>query len=162
MNTPNTNPKEVRRPVTNAAEAAELCAQLHTTADQITVLLARETELLKTIKVDEITPLQEEKNALVQAYLGQYTKFKDNAAFIKAQMPNEIEQLRHQQAGFQEVLQTNLNALEASKATTHGILSAIFEIVREQQGGPTVYGGNANMTNAQKNQTTAIVIDRAL
>lgn len=151
-----------RQPVTDRAQAAELCGELQDTVSKLSDLLARETLLLKEIRPREIAPLQEEKTALTQAYLGQFTRFKANAAFIGQQAPAHVNNLRRDHASFQNILEDNLTALEAARAANHGVIEAVFEIVQERDAGPTVYGNNANLATAYSNKPTAIAVDRTL
>ncbi len=145
------------------AEAAEaLCTRLMSaTADLISVL-DRETSLVRKAKTTDITALTLRKQALATTISREMVLFRINADFIKSVAPERIRELKDQQKQFKKSLETNHDALAAVKAVSEQILQTVANKVSQKQGGPEVYGQDANMSTTQSPPSAAISIDRAL
>ena len=125
-------------------------------------VLELETEKLKTGGTQNIEQFQPEKQELTRHYLETASVMRNNAGVISSHAPAEIDRLRVAQTTFQDILDSNLTALNAARATVHSVLSAIFEIVSERNAGPQTYHGGAGMAQSLPHQPAAISLDRTL
>lgn len=149
-------------PITRKADAASLCTDLEEVVARMTDLMDRETALLADNRHREILDLQGEKTELSRRFLKQFTAFKANAAFIGAKVPSQADRLRRALRAFGKCLERNLNAVDAARAVSQGIVQAMFDAAKKANAGPTCYGSNAAMGPDTSSRPTALTLDRSL
>ncbi len=158
----NQHQRPVHPPLRDVHEAVDLCERLHNAAARLTDLLARETAFLQSNRPQEITTLQPEKSALSKIYAKDFGLFKDNARFVGASAPTQADRLRRALKTLQIEVKKNFTALEATRAVSEGLMSAIFEIAKSKRSGPKCYTNGASMAQHKPAGPTALAIDRSL
>jgi hypothetical protein len=153
---------ERQPPITDHDGAVTLCMRLQETAAQMADLLADETALLKDHRAADIAVLQDDKTRLSAAYARDYCLLKDNARYIGAVAPNHVGNLRRTIQMLRRQVETNFDTLEATRAVSQGLLTAIHDIAKRQSAGPSCYTNGAAMADHHAAQPTAIAVDRAL
>lgn len=157
-----TSQNDARALLTRKSEAVDLCERLHDAAARMTDLMAEETVLLKANRPSEAATLQIEKAELAKIYARDYAILKDNAEFVGASAPTQTERLRRALKHLQIQAHSNFSALEAARAVSEGLLTAIFEIAKGKRSGPNCYTGGAQMAEKRATAPTALAIDRSL
>ena len=153
---------EARPQLTTKSEAVDLCERLHDAAARMTDLMAEETVLLRANRPSEASALQAEKAELAKIYARDYGILKHNAQFVGASAPTQTERLRRALKHLQIQAHSNFSALEAARAVSEGLLTAIFEIAKGKRSGPKCYTGGAQMAEKRPTAPTALAIDRSL
>jgi hypothetical protein len=149
-------------PISDRAAAADLCERLRDTAARMADLLAEETALLKMNSIAEVIALQERKRLLSSDYVRDYCNLRENARFVGANVPGHVDRLKRTLRTLGEHADANIRALEAIRAVSHGLLTAIHDIARTKASGPSRYTSSASIATGTSGRTTAIAVDRAL
>ena len=118
--------------------------------------------MLRANRPSEAATLQIEKAELAKIYARDYGILKDNAQFVGASAPAQTERLRRALKHLQIQAHSNFSALEAARAVSEGLLTAIFEIAKGKRSGPKCYTGGAQMAEKRSTAPTALAIDRSL
>lgn len=143
-------------------QAVQLCDGLQEIAARMTDLMQQETALLKADRPNDVFDLQKDKIDLTRSFLQLFACFKANSAFITTNAPDQTVRLRSAFNTFGLVIESNLNALEATKAVSQGLVDVIHSVARKADGGPTCYGRDAVVGQSQTGGSGAIAVDRSL
>lgn len=100
-------------------------------------ILAHEADLLASMKVQEIEPLQKEKIWLTKALELQHRRIQKYPELLDFIDPEEREELRELVAVFDEIKDENHRRLMAAKEVNQRVVEAITEIVNQQSRKPT-------------------------
>ena len=129
-------------------------------ADSLTALLARETGLVRAMRVKEIGPLQAEKARLTAAYQTAFTAF--TGAHDAKALPAEIrDALAATGQRLAAAVIDNELALRVGKTATERLIGSIIDAVREQRKSVTVYAPGA-ASSPRHSFMTAAAVDRRL
>lgn len=150
------------QPLSRRGDAIQLCTGLEETVARLADLMEQETALLADNRHQDIIGLQDEKIGLSRDFLRQFTAFKANAAFIGANAPSQTDRIRRILRTFGQTIERNLNALDAARAVSQGIVQAMFTAASKANSGPTRYGRNAAMNADSPARPTALALDRSL
>lgn len=102
-------------------------------------VLIRETTLLNSMRVAEITPLQGDKQRLTFAYQDNHRQLTKDPAPIQQLGTNERQGLGELLRALQQVATENQRAIEAAKAAGDRVLKLIVNSVKEQRSRKTGY-----------------------
>ena len=119
-------------------------------------------QTMKASRIDEVITLQEQKRALSSEYLRDYCNLRENARYVGANAPSHVDRLKRTLRILRDHADANFRALEAVRAVSHGLLSAIHDIARKKSSGLNGYTSGASMSTGTPGRTTAIAVDRAL
>ena len=141
------------------AEIAGLCARLVDIARRLTDLLARETTLVRAMRINEIAPLQREKTELTAQY---QTAFKAMVSLHDGKsLPAAMkEQLAVSGQRLAAAVMDNELALRVGKVATERLIGSIVAAVKEK----TKFGVSYAPQRAVPRYTfmTAAAVDRRL
>ncbi len=148
--------------ITTRQDAVRLCDRLQEVLVRLTDLLNQESELLRNGRQKHVVELQEDKLALTRAFLHHFRILKINAGFVGTQAPSQVDRVRQALRAFGHTVQHNLDAVEAAKAVSQGLVQAIFDVAKKVNDGPTVYGNPTARSPQASSRPTALAYDRSL
>ena len=96
-------------------------------------VLAQEADLLEAMRIGDIAPLQQEKILLTHALEASHKHFKKHPEIMDAASEEEIEDLEHVVAAFEEIKQENHRRLTMARAVNQRIVQAIGDVVNEKR-----------------------------
>lgn len=140
--------------------------QLMDQAETLSSLFARETSLLKEMKVSDITALQEEKARLTKEYAENFHAFKKaqtDGLVRLSDVPREVfAQLKKTAQNFEEATKENEIAIRAAQEAQSRFLGTVVNAA-ELQKRPSSYDGDGNIQN-NRSETDSIssVLDQSL
>lgn len=141
------------------ADIAALVAQLADLADRLTALLTQETELVRSMRIKEIGPLQAPKTHLTAEYQTAFARL--TTARDGKSLPTDLRDLLAVSGQrLATAVAENQLALRVGKTATEKLISSIVDAVRNQQKSVTTYAAKA--TPQRHGFMTAAAIDRKL
>lgn len=140
-------------------DPARITALLGVLAQRLIEVLARETALVRAMRVKEIGPLQAQKTELTAQY---QTMFKAlTTAFDGKSLPPAIkEQLAITGQRLSAAVIENELMLRAGKVATERLIGSIVNAVREQKKSTTVYAPKS--ASPRRSFMTASAVDRRM
>lgn len=102
-------------------------------------VLARETALLKAMRVQEVTQLQGDKQRLSLAYEDNHRQLAQDPAPIQQMGPTERQGLGELMSVLQQIAAENLRAIEAARKAGERVLRLIVDSVKQQRTQKTGY-----------------------
>ncbi len=148
--------------VSTREDAVRLCDRLQEILVRLTDLLNQEADLLRNGRQRNVVDLQEDKLALTRVFLQHFRALKGNAGFIGTHAPSQVDRVRRTLRAFGQTVQHNLDAVEAAKAVSQGLVQAIFDVAKKVNDGPTVYGNPTAQAPLANARPTALAYDRSL
>lgn len=126
-------PQPIPEPDTEAPAPEELASSLIDIAERMTMVIARETELLAGGCGGDIAPLQEEKAALARSYAARSRQLKASRGKPASWPVLFGSRLRAAAGRLEAALADNAAALRHARSATDRILGIVFSAVREEQ-----------------------------
>jgi len=117
-------------------------------------VMSREIELLRAMKIKEMSQLQEQKLVLVNAYEQGSSQLKKDPSFMQHLDPLLKEELRDVIQLLNTTVTENETALLAAKTSNERLMQAVVEAVQEQQAKSSTSYSQAGVLAAQKAQST--------
>lgn len=148
--------------VDTTVAADTLCAALMQTTTDLMALLDRETQVLHSGKMDQLSSLQLRKAALNAMLMRDIAQFRGNVVFMREAVPVRLAALKEHFQLFQRTLDTNQAILSAMRAVSDALLKAIASRASAADAGPETYGKNASALNPQPRRPSAISVNRSL
>jgi hypothetical protein len=144
-----------------AAEIPALADTLAMLADRLTALLARESALVRAMRVAEIGELQAEKTALTARYQETFNALV--AAHRGAPLPLDIkERLARSGQRLGDAVAENELALRVGRLATERLITTIVAAVKEQQQSAGPYAPPRSAAAPRRGFMTAAALDRRL
>lgn len=150
---------KVRANPQTPADITGLVTQLAGLADSLTALLTQETELVRSMRIKEIGPLQARKTRLTAEYQTTFTSL-TTMRDGKSLPPDMRDLLAVSGQRLAAAVVENELALRVGKTATEKLISSIVDAVRDQQKSVTTYAPKA--TPQRHGFMTAAAIDRQL
>lgn len=115
-------------------------------------VLARETALLKGMRVRQITGLQGDKQRLSQAYAENHQLLSKDPAPLQQMSKTERQGLGELLGALQQIVAENARAIEAAKAAGERVLRLLINSVKDQRNTKTGYTrtGAAGYSSVQR------------
>ncbi|WP_120496231.1 hypothetical protein [Kiloniella sp. EL199] len=117
-------------------------------------VMSREIELLRVMKIKEMSQLQEQKLVLVNAYEQGSSELKKDPSFMQHLDPLLKGELRDVIQLLNTTVTENETALLAAKTSNERLMQAVVEAVQEQKVKSSTSYSQAGVLAAQKAQST--------
>ncbi|KLN60307.1 hypothetical protein WH96_14145 [Kiloniella spongiae] len=117
-------------------------------------VMSREIELLRAMKIKEMSQLQEQKLVLVNAYEQGSSQLKKDPSFMQHLDPLLKGELRDVIQLLNTTVTENETALLAAKTSNERLMQAVVEAVQEQQVKSSTSYSQTGVLAAQKAQST--------
>ena len=157
-----TSPVEPETRIDTPEAAQALCGELTATIGELVSTLDRETGQLRKGRAIDMTALHARKSALTTTLMHQMAVFGRDSQFIAMAVPERVSEIKAHQEVFQKALITNQDALNAMKAVSESLLRTIATKMAQANGGPELYGGDAQADRVPSTGRSAISIDQNL
>ncbi|PTW61783.1 hypothetical protein C8N35_102499 [Breoghania corrubedonensis] len=131
-----------REPIHTRTEAEEECARLRGTMDDLLAAIEQETALLRAGKLREAGEMQPRKAELMQNYIQQLNRTRDNSVALGNLAPTAVAELRRGHSEFQAVLKINLAVLSTAREVTEKLVRSVAQSVGVAES-PKTYGRGA-------------------
>jgi flagellar biosynthesis/type III secretory pathway chaperone len=128
-------------------------------SEQLTQIVARETEYLETRQPLKISELQEEKTRLANEYAMDIQAIRLRKELIDRAPAEKVGRLKVMMAKLDATLTANRNALAATKSVSERILKSVADAVNEHKAPMLGYGRNAAVERPRASQSAALAID---
>jgi len=156
-----TNPVLARPRIETASEAAQFIAGLAALLEALLRILEQETAFVRGGKLAEAAQLEKTKAELAGQYYAATQRLKANAAFLRANVPDKLDDLTHRHETFRSFLQINLTVLATAHAVSEGIIRGVAgEITRKAA--PSTYGVSGRANAPAANTARPVSISRTL
>ena len=151
----------VRPRIESAAEAAAFLADLGTLLESLLKILEDETALVRAGRLREAAELEKPKTELAGKYYAATERLKGNGAFLRATLPDKLDDLRHRHEMFRSFLQINLTVLATAHAVSEGIIRGVAgEITRKAA--PSIYSASGRATAPAPSAARPVTLSRSL
>src|SRR3954454_22687543 len=135
----------VRPRLESAAEGAKFMAELAELLESLLKILEDETALVRAGRLAQAAQLATTKGELASRYYAATERLKGNAVFLRANLPQKLDDLKHRHEMFRSFLQVNLTVLATAHAVSEGIVRGVAgEITRKAA--PSTYGASGRAT----------------
>jgi hypothetical protein len=128
-------------------------------SEQLTDVVARETEYLETRQPLKIAELQAEKTRLANDYAMDIQAIRLRKELIDRAPAEKVGRLKVLMSKLDATLVANHNALAATKSVSERILKSIANTVNNQTAPVVGYGRNAAPARPVSGRTAAIAVD---
>jgi hypothetical protein len=126
-------------------------------------LMARENEILRSMRPSEIKDLQKDKAELAQRYEQHVLALQKDPAIIASASPAMRAKLRELSARFDAVLVENERRLRSLRSISEGLMKTIVGVVTEQQCAPAYSSaGVINEPSGPGRRTVAVTLNKQL
>ena len=98
-------------------------------SDRLSRLLARESEHLRAMRLNNLAALQEEKAKLAAAYSGAFETVRANPSAVKSAETGMRKALRDATSGLRDKVADNMSALSAAKVVNERLVRALSDAV---------------------------------
>lgn len=139
-------------PKTHNAPEATVHSVIATVKGLVSVM-SREIDLLRAMKIKEMSELQEQKLVLVNAYEQGSSQLKKDPSFMQHLDPLLKEELRDVIQLLNTTVTENETALLAAKTSNERLMQAVVEAVQEQKIKSSTSYSQTGVLAAQKAQT---------
>jgi len=146
--------------IETAADGERLVKHLADVLDALLGIVEQETELVRAGRIGQATQLETRKAELCGLYLGAAERIKANSAFLGANMPDKVDELRRRHDTFRALLQINLTVLATAHAVSEGIIRGVAgELTRKSA--PQTYCPSGRPTAPAPNAVRPVALSRS-
>ena len=148
-----------------SAQAPESFEILITAASRLIVLMNKEVELLRAMRVGEISDLQQEKQELTVLYEEALQMLAAEPDLLEAMEPALRTELAELAIKFDAAVNENTRALNAVKASHDQLLQAIVDAVSENRAKQKAYTASGALDDPRKCRnapTLSLTLDQRL
>ena len=148
-----------------STKPAEHFQTLVTATSRLIVLMDHEVELLRAMRVSEISDLQTEKQELTVLYEEALQMLADNPELLEAMEPALRSELTELAMRFDAAVCENTKALNAVKSSHDQLLQAIVDAVSENRSRQKAYTAEGALDNPRKSRTAptlSLTLDQRL
>ena len=111
--------------IETAADGERLIRHLADVLEALLGIVEEETELVRAGRISRAAKLETRKAELCGLYLGAAERLKANSAFLGANLPDKVDELRRRHDTFRALLQINLTVLATAHAVSEGIIRGV-------------------------------------
>jgi flagellar biosynthesis/type III secretory pathway chaperone len=143
-------------------EPLEQVTILMTLMKRLAQIMDHERALLRSMRLESLTEIQDEKEALAEAYEIELSRLRCSPEVLASLDPGVRRQLHDAMRGFQETVTANLSALLAAQAVVEKVLRNIGDSLARSAAGIT-YGARGQGAPAEpRGRVIAVAFDRKL
>jgi hypothetical protein len=147
--------------IENVADGERLIALIAELLDALHRVVEEETALVRGHDIVQASQLAGRKQEIAGQYYAATERLKTNAAFLKANMPEQLEELRRRHDTFRPLLQMNLTVLATVHAVSEGIVRGVAgELTRKAA--PQTYGVSGRATAPAPSAARPVTLSRTL
>jgi hypothetical protein len=160
MQKPITAPSPSAR-IETVAEGERLVATVEQLLAALVIVVDEETDLVRNHCIAQATQLGTCKQDLASRYSAATERLKANAAFLKANLPEQLAALQRHHDTFRPLLQTNLTVLATAHAVSEGIIRGVAgELARKAA--PQIYGRSGRAAAPAPSAARPVTLSRSL
>lgn len=142
-------------------EPLEQVTVLITLMQRLAQVMDQERLILKSLRIDSLPDLQDEKVALAEAYEIELDRIRRDPSIVGALEPQVRERLQEAMRDFQDSVSANLNALVNAQSVIQRILDNIGTTLAQNTS--TAYGATGQgMAQGSSAQVISVAFDRKL
>ena len=143
------------------AEGEALITQVATLLSALIETVEVETALVRKGRIVQASRIGPKKAELAGQYYAFTERLKANVAFLRANLPRQLDQLRQLHDAFRAVLQVNLTVVATAHAVSEGIIRGVAgEITRKNS--PQTYGLSGRPTAPATQAARPVTLVRSL
>jgi flagellar biosynthesis/type III secretory pathway chaperone len=143
-------------------EPLEQVTVLMTLMKRLAQVMDHERALLRSMRLEALPEIQDEKEALAEAYEIELSRLRCSPEVLAALEPGVLGQLHEAMRAFQETVTANLNALLAAQSVVEKLLRNIGDSLARSAAGFT-YGARGQGAPAEaRGRVIAVAFDRKL
>jgi predicted transcriptional regulator len=139
-------------------EPLEQVTVLMTLMKRLGQVMEHERAILRSLRVDVLPDIQEEKVALAEAYEIELSRLRCSPEILAGLDPRVRSQLHEAMRAFQECAALNLHALRAAKASLEKILQSVAASLAQSL--PVPADGRQPSTAEPRGQVIPVAFDR--
>jgi hypothetical protein len=139
-------------------EPLEQVTVLMTLMKRLGQVMEHERAILRSLRLDVLLDIQEEKLALAEAYEIELSRLRCSPEILAELDPRVRSQLHEAMRAFQECAALNLNALRGAKASVEKILQSIRDSLAQGASAPSE--GRQPARPEPRGQVIPVVFDR--
>src|SRR5215216_2656098 len=151
-------PARARR-IETAAEGAQLIAHLGDLLDSLLLIVEEETGFVRNGQITEAARLEPRKAELAGQYYAATEWLKGNVAFLRANLPEKLDELRRRHDLFRALLQINLTVLATAHAVSEGIMRGVAQELT-RKAAPQIYGVSGRPSAPAPNAARPVTLSR--
>lgn len=142
-------------------ESLEQVTVLMTLMRRLGQVMDHERALLRSLKLDSLPDIQDEKVALAEAYEIELARLRCSPETLADLEPPVRDQLNEAMRSFQKTVKSNLNALIAAQTVVEKVLCNIADSLRQTAQG-TRYGMHGQAAGEVRGQVISVAFNRKL
>jgi hypothetical protein len=139
-------------------EPLEQVAVLMTLMKRLGQVMEHERAILRSLRLDVLPDIQEEKVALAEAYEIELSRLRCSPELLAGLDPRVRSQLHEAMRAFQESAALNLNALRAAKASIEKVLQCVADSLAQSLPAPA--DGRQPAVAEPRGQVIPVAFDR--
>ncbi len=143
-------------------EPLEQAAVLMTLMKRLGQVMDHERALLRSMRLDDLKDLQDEKIALTDAYEIELKRLRKAPETLASLDKSVREQIEEGMRRFQEAAATNFEALSATQTVVEKVIRNIGDTLARNQKGRGYGPPGANASGATSAQVISVAFDRKL
>ncbi len=143
-------------------EPLEQVALLMTLMQRLGQVMDHERALLRSMKLESLSELQDEKLALAEAYEIELARLRTGPERLAALEPSAREQLQAAMRRFQTTTTANLDALAAAQTVVQRIVRNLADSLAQNSGRAAYAQGERGAVRTSGGQVISVAFDRKL
>jgi flagellar biosynthesis/type III secretory pathway chaperone len=143
-------------------EPLERVTVLMTLMKRLAQVMDHERAILKSMRLDTLPDLQEEKVALAEAYEIEVGRLRCTPEALASLEPHVRAQLNEAMRSFQQTMAVNLQALLAAREVVERVLRNLGDSLARSARSPTYGARGATGEDAPTGQVISVAFDRRL
>ena len=147
--------------LTTPQEATQIVDGIARTIDELSQVIALESELVRESKIMAARPLEARKSELARRYLADLDIIRANIGLVSAHAASGLARIRDAHASIQSLLENNLAVLSTAHAVAEGIVRQANELVAASMR-PSTYGANGRTTQPDPRIASPIMVRKSL
>ncbi len=146
-------------PIASKPAAEALLNHIGETMVALVQVFEDETRLVRSGKLNAAAELAPEKTNLASIYIRDIETVKQNAGYIKATLPELVEEMRLAHDSFREILNRNLRTVQTAQSVAEGLIRGAAEEA-SRRNDPRGYHANGRNTPARA-ATRPVMVSRS-
>ncbi len=147
--------------LTTPQEAQQVVDGIARTIDELSQVIAQESELIRESKIMAARPLEAKKSELTRRYMADLDVLRTNIGLIRDHAASGLARIRDAHVSIQSLLETNLAVLSTAHAVAEGIVRQANELVAASVR-PSTYGANGRTVTHDVRIAAPIMVKKSL
>ncbi len=161
MNAMPQQPTTSPAPITSAAEAQGLIAQVMGVMEELTGVVEQETELVRAGRLGAASAFAEPKSDLSRRYVAGTMRLQASKPQLAHIAAEKLAALQQRHEALRALLKTNLTVLATAHAVAEGIVRGVSNEIA-QRSAPQTYGASGRANTPSRALATPIAVSRSL